>query len=416
MRLLLAVLLTFLPPALAAAADTHTEQYWNQFRGPDGSGHWEASDLPVTFGEKENVRWKTPLEGKAWSSPVIWGNQIWVTNATPDGKHLYAVCLDFESGKIIHNVEVFTIAEPMFCHGLNSYGSPTPAIEEGRVYVTFGSAGTAALDTRSGEVLWRRQDLKCDHFRGPASSPIINGNTVVLQFDGFDLQYVVALDKQTGKTVWKHDRAFDFRTTNGDNKKGYGTPSIFTIGGREQLICPCAIATETFDAKTGELLWTVRHDGMNVSARPLFGHGLLFITNGMGRIVAVNPEGSGDITQNGIVWSSVKGVSKRSSPILVDDLLYMVTDDGIANCVEAATGERVWTKRLGGEFAASPIYADGKIYFPSMDGEVTVIAPGREYKELAKNEFEDGFMATPAVKGKSLIFRTRTALYRIEKS
>lgn len=391
------------------------EKYWNQFRGPDGSGHWEAAGLPVEFGEQQNVKWKTPIDGKAWSSPVVWDKQIWITNATPDGTKLSAVCLDFETGKIVHDVLVFEIEKPMFCHSLNSYGTPTPAVEAGRVYVSYGSAGTACVDTSTGKVLWKRQDLKCDHFRGPASSPVIYDNTILLEFDGFDVQYVVALDKRTGETVWKKDRAFDYQTNSGDNKKGYGTPAIFKIGGRDVAICPAAVATESFDAKTGELLWTVRHDGMNASARPLYEHGLVFITNGMGKMVAVKPEGSGEIPSDKLAWSSGKSVAKRSSPIIVGELLFMVTDDGIATCSEAKTGKLLWNKRLSGEFAASPIFADGKLYFSSMNGEVTVIAPEPELKVLATNKLEEGFMATPAVHGKSLILRSRKAVYRIEK-
>ena len=402
-------LLTLLPCAVGGA-----EPQWSQFRGGDGSGHSSATGLPDTIGENEHVRWKTPLTGKAWSSPVVWDDQVWVTNASKDGKQLDAVCLDFKSGEIVHNVRVFDIAEPMYCYDYNSYGSPTPAIEAGRIYVSFGSAGTACLDTRSGEMLWKRQDLKCDHHRGPASSPILHGDLLLLQFDGFDVQYVVALDKHTGETVWKQDRAFDYKTNNGDAKKGYGTPSIFRIGGRDLAVCPAAVATETFDAKTGERLWTVRHEGMNVAARPLYGEGLLFITNGMGRIIALPPEGADDITPN-IVWTGHKGVVKRTSPILIDGLLYMVTDDGIATALEAKTGKNVWTKRLGGEFSASPVYADGKLYFLNMEGESIVIKPGREYEEISRGKFDDGFMASPAIAGKSLIVRTRAAVYRLEK-
>lgn len=398
-------------PSACDAAET----WWNQFRGADGSGHSSATGLPDKLDEKASVKWKTPITGKAWSSPVVWDKQVWVTNATEDGKKLSAVGLDFETGAVVHDITVFEIEKPMFCHAMNSYGSPTPAIEEGRVYVSYGSAGTAAIDTSTGKVLWSRQDLKCDHFRGPASSPVIYGNTILIEFDGFDFQYVVALDKATGATVWKKDRAFDYRTDNGDNKKGYGTPSIFNIGGRDVAICPAAVATETFDAKTGELLWTVRHDGMNASSPPLYGEGLVFISNGMGRIVAVDPNGSGDITQDNIVWTSHKGVSKRSSPILVDGLLYMVTDDGILTCVEAKTGDKVWTRRLGGEFAASPVYADGKLYFLNMTGEAVVLKPGREYEEISRGQFDDGFMASPAIAGKSILVRSKKAVYRLEK-
>jgi outer membrane protein assembly factor BamB len=371
--------------------------------------------LPVKFSETENLKWKTPLEGKAWSSPVVWKKQVWMTNATPDGKKLWAVCLDLDTGSVVHNKLVYEIAMPMFCIATNSYGSPTPAVEEGRVYVSFGSAGTACLDTATGKVLWSRQDLKCDHFRGPASSPVIYEDTILLCFDGFDVQYVVALDKLTGDTKWKKDRAFDYRTDNGDNKKAYGTPSIFSLGGRDVAICPAAVATEAFDAKSGELLWTVRHDGMNASSRVVMGQGLAFIANGMGKMVAVKPEGTGDITVDAVAWSSNKGITKRASPIVIDDLLFMVTDDGIATCTEAKTGKQVWSQRLGGEFSASPIYADGKLYFCGMNGDVTVVKPGLKYEQLGKNTLPDGFMASPAVAENSLILRTKSAVYRIGK-
>lgn len=391
------------------------EKYWNQYRGPNGTGHGEGTDMPVEFGEKQNVKWKTPLEGKAWSSPVVWDKQIWVTNATPEGDKLWAVCLDFDTGRIVHNVLLFEIEKPAFCHAFNSYGSPTPAVEAGRVYITFGSAGTACLDTATGNVLWKRQDLKCDHFRGPGSSPIIYNDLLLLEFDGFDFQYVIALNKTTGETAWKKDRAFDYRTDNGDNKKGYGTPSIFNIGGRDVAVCPAAMATETFDAKTGELLWTVRHEGMNASARPLYEHGLIYITNGMGKMVAVRPEGSGELPPDNIQWQTVKSVGKRAAPLIVGDLLFMVTDDGIGTCSDAKTGKIKWNKRLGGEYSASPIFVDNKLYFANMQGEVTVVAPQDEFEVLAKNTFDDGFMATPACLGKSLIFRSKNAIYRVEK-
>jgi outer membrane protein assembly factor BamB len=418
MRLLTSLILCAALASFASAA----EPYWNQFRGHDGSGHSAETGLPDKLGEKENVKWKTPLDGKAWSSPVVWEKQVWLTNATEDGKQLFAVCLDLESGKIVHNITVFQIEKPMFCYPLNSYGTPTPAVEAGRVYVSYGSAGTACLDTKTGEIVWKRQDLKCDHFRGPASSPVIADDRILLEFDGFDVQYVVALDKKTGDTIWKQDRAFDYKTDNGDAKKAYGTPSVFTIKGQEMAICPAAVATEAFDPKSGKLLWTVRTEGMNASARPLLGEGLIFITNGMGKLVAVNPVGSGVTPAGGVVWETHKGVAKRASPLLVDGLLYMATDDGILTCVDAKTGDQFYSKRLTStrpdgksEFAASPVYADGKIYLVNMIGDAWVIKPGEKYEEISHGEFEDGCMATPAIAEKSLIVRTKKAVYRIAK-
>jgi outer membrane protein assembly factor BamB len=385
---------------------------WNQFRGPSGTGISSEQGVPLEFGEDQNILWKTAIDGKAWSSPVVLGKQIWLTNAPADGKKLYAVCVDLDSGKIIHNRLVFDNPDPQFCIEMNSYATPTPFVEPGRVYVHFGAHGTACLDAKTAETLWQRRDLECNHHRGPASSPIIDGNKLIVHFDGFDQQYVVALDKTTGKTIWKTDRAFDFGTDNGDMKKAYGTPTIIEHNGRRQLISPCAIATEAFDPATGKLLWTVRHGGMNAAARPQYGQGLVFIVVGSGGMLAVEPDGKGDITGK-VSWKSRKAVPKKSTPLLIDGLLFMVDDDGVASCREAATGKLVWQKRFKGEYAASPLLIDGRIYAFSRKGDITVFAPQRKFKLLAQNKLAAGFMATPAVADHSLILRTKTHLYRV---
>ncbi|MEK6238147.1 MAG: PQQ-like beta-propeller repeat protein, partial [Planctomycetales bacterium] len=247
------------------------------------------------------------------------------------------------------------------------------------------------------------------------SSPIIHENALISLYDGFDVQYVVALDKNTGETLWKKDRAFDFQKTNGDWKKAYCTARVIEHQGRQELIAPAAACTEAFDPATGELLWTVRHGGMNASARPLYENGLVYLTNGMGAMVAVRAGGKGDVTKSNIAWQSSRSVSKKASQLLVDGLLYMIGDKGIAACVDAATGENVWTDRLDGNYAASPILAEGRIYFCNDKGVVSVVKPGRTLEILAKNKLDDGFMASPAIVGKSLILRTRSHLYRIEK-
>jgi outer membrane protein assembly factor BamB len=257
--------------------------------------------------------------------------------------------------------------------------------------------------------------LECNHYRAPASSPILDGDRLVLHFDGYDYQYVVALDKHTGKTVWKTDRAFDYGTDNGDAKKAYCTPQVIEREGKRMLICPAAVATEALEPDTGKLLWTVYHDGMNASARPLFGHDLLFITNGMGKMVAVKPEGTGNITAEKLAWSSTKGVPKKSSLILDGDLLFMMADNGVATCCDAKTGEVIWAERIQGEFDASPIFSDGRIYCFSKDGLVPVFKADRKFELLAKNELDGGFMASPAVYKNSLILRSKTHVYRIGK-
>ena len=411
-----AILMTAL--AICAAGLLHGGENWPQFRGPRGDGQTPAQGLPVSFGEAENVLWKTPVHGKAWSSPVVWDQQIWMSTATKDGKELGAICIDAESGKILHDVVVFKIEKPQFCHPMNSYGTPTPVIEKGRVYLHFGVHGTACLDTATAKTLWTRQDFPCDHFRGPASSPIVVDDLLVLTFDGIDLQYLVALDKLTGKTVWKRDRKIVFDTDDTDYHKAYGTPAVISVNGRQQLVSPSAGATIAYVPKTGEELWRVRSGGMNAAALPQFGNGLVYATSAAGgyQLFAVRPDGHGDVTDTHVAWKFAKNVPTRSSQILLGERLFMINDAGVISCVNAKTGESVWQKRLGGAFSASPLLAEGRIYFFGEDGEVPVIAAADEYRLLANNQLGDGFMASPAVYDNSLILRSRTHLYRIGKA
>ena len=404
------------------------EANWNQFRGPRGDGSTTAKGLPTKFSEgSPEIVWKTPVAGRAWSSPVVWGDQIWLTNApevqnAPKEKPkldapivLSAVCLDLNTGKVIHDLKLFEFDTPQFTHATNSYGSPTPFIEEGRVYIHFGAYGTACLDTKTGQKIWERLDLKCDHFRGPGSSPVVHGGLLYLTFDGYDQQYITALDKLTGKSVWKQDRNIDFGTTDGDAKKGYSTPIIIQAGGRELLISPFAAATIAYDPKSGDPIWTVRHGGMNAAGRPLFGNGLVYINSadGPNPLVAVKPEGEGDITKN-IAWKTNKSVPKRASQLLVGDLMFMMNDGGVASCLNAMTGVEVWTKRFDDNYWASPLVADGLIYCFSQTGNIPVFKAGREFELVAENKLGDGFNASPAVAGRSLILRSKTHVYRIE--
>jgi outer membrane protein assembly factor BamB len=387
---------------------------WTQFRGPNGTGRADqAGHLPIRWSETLNIRWKTRIHDKGWSSPVIWGDQIWLTTARADGKEMFVICVDRNTGKILHDKKLFDVAAPDYEPATNSYASPTPVIEAGRVYVHFGSYGTACLDTATGRVLWQRRDLPCNHWRGPASSPILYHNLLILQFDGYDYQYVVALDKKTGKTVWRHDRTIDYGTTNGDLKKAFSTPSIYTINGKPELLSPAAVATTALDPETGTVLWRVYHGGMNVTAPPQYGLGLVFLCTGDGglKLLAVRPEGHGNITKKAIVWKSRRNVPSRSSPLLLDGLLYMVDERGIASCLDARTGRQLWQQRLQGTFFASPIYADGRLYFVNDSGDGFVLAPGRRPQVLAVNQLDDGCMASPAVSGSDLFLRTKKYLY-----
>lgn len=417
---------TLLLPLLLACLIVEASEHWPQFRGPDGNGHSDARDLPLTWSETENVVWKTAIHDRGWSSPVIYGDQIWLTTATADGRRLYALCIDRESGRIIRDLKLFEVAAPQYAHPFNTYASPTPAIEAGRVYVTFGSAGTAAIDTRTFRVVWERRDIECNHFRGAGSSPVIFRDLLLMHFDGSDHQFVLALDKRTGKTVWQTKRSIDFQdldpqgkpAADGDFRKAFATPQIVEVNGKPEMISLGSKAAYGYDPLTGRELWRVEERAQHsASTRPVVGHGMIFYPTGFaaGQLLAVRLGGRGVITDSHVAWRIKRGVSNKPSILLVDDLIYMISDAGIASCIEAKTGEMVWQQRIGGEYSASPVYADGKIWLFSEDGKTTVFKPGRSFERLAENQLADGFLASPAIAGRAFYLRTRTYLYRIEK-
>ncbi|MBS1787009.1 MAG: PQQ-binding-like beta-propeller repeat protein [Acidobacteria bacterium] len=399
---------------------------WPQFRGPDGNGHSDAKDLPLNWSETQNIVWKTPIHDRGWSSPVIFGKQIWLTTASKDGKQLFALCLDKDSGKLIRDIKLFDVAQPQYAHPFNTYASPTPVIEQGRVYITFGSPGTAAIDTKTFKVLWERRDFECNHFRGSGSSPVIFRDMLLMHFDGSDHQFVVAVNKNTGKTIWRTERSIDFQdldkdgkpAAEGDLRKAFATPQVEQINGRWEMISLGAKAAYSYDPFTGKELWRVEERGQHsASTRPVIGLGMIFYPTGFsnGQLYAVRTGGNGLITDTHVAWRVKRGASNKPSILLIDDLIYMIGDTGIATCVEAKTGNIVWQQRIGGEYSASPVYADGKIWMFSEEGKTTVIKPGRTYEKLAENNLEDGFLASPAIAGKAFYLRTRTHLYRIEK-
>ncbi|QDT96786.1 outer membrane protein assembly factor BamB family protein [Gimesia aquarii] len=400
--------------AMVASAE---EPYWNQFRGPHADGTSKATGLPVKWSEKENIVWKTPIHGRAWSSPVVWKDQVWVTTATKDGKELGVVCVDLNSGKILHDKKIFDVEKPQYIDPSNSHASSTPVIEEGRIYVHYGAYGTACLDTQTGDVLWSRRDYPCNHWRGAGSSPIIYKNLLILQFDGYDYQYVVALDKKTGKEVWKKDRDIDYKTKNGDFKKAFATPRVIEHEGRVQLISPAAKATLSYNPLTGDEYWKFYYPQHSAANRPLYDGEKIYIGTGFGKahLYAVSPSGKGDVTESHVKWIEQKGIPSKPSQLLIDGMLFMVDDKGIASCLDAKTGKLIWKERMArSAFSASPIYADGKIYMADKTGLTRVIKPAKKYEELAANKLDDGCIASLAVAGKSIILRTENNLYRIE--
>ena len=407
-------------------------QDWPEFRGPFGNGHAMAAEdakpagLPLRWSETENVKWKTPIPYSGWSTPVVMGGQVWLTTATEDGHDFFVLCLDAESGRVQFKQKLFHADAPEpLGNGVNGYASPSPVIEPGRVYLHFGSYGTACLDTATKQTIWQRTDLPCRHYRGPGSSPIMFEDLLILSMDGVDVEYLAALDKKTGHTVWKTDRTTNWDDlkadgkpfSEGDLRKGFSTPLIITVQGKPLLVSAGSKQVYGYEPRTGREVWHVFHGSHTSAPRPVFGAGLVMSVTGMGKteLWAMKPDGQGDVTRSHVVWTNGnKTIPRTASPVTVGDLVFMVNDGGVASCLEIATGNEVWKERLGGHFAASPIYADGRIYFCNQEGKVTVIKPGRTYQSLAVNTLETGCMASPAVAGKTLFLRTKTHLYRIE--
>jgi len=419
------------------ASPVRAGEEWPQFRGPQGDGVARGSRPPLQWGEGESkgVRWHAPVHGRGWGSPVVGGGRVWLTTATEKGTELWVMALDAATGKVLVDRKLWDVPKPQFIHAFNSGASPTPVMSDGKVWVTFGSPGTACLDAMTGRTLWERRDLECNHYRGAGSSPILHQGRLYLNFDGSDQQYVVALDAVTGRTVWKAGRSIDYKDlgpdgkpdSEGDWRKAFATCHVAEIDGRVQLLSQGAKAFYGYDPEDGRELWRVEertsHSG---GTRPVVGGGLVFVPTGwsQGQVLAVKPGRAGEVldangaeTRNGalaIAWKSKRNVPKKPALLFMDGLLYGIDDNGVATCWEAATGKVFWNERVGGNYSASPVSADGRIYFCSEEGKTTVVAAGREYRKLAENQLGDGFMASPAIAGNALYLRSKSGMYRVE--
>lgn len=379
---------------------------WPEFRGPSGQGISAERGLPVTWSETKNVKWKTAIPGRGWSSPAILGDRIWLTTATEEGKSLRAICVDRNTGAIQHNVEVFRLKNLGPMSPKNSLASPTPVLEGDRVYLHFGAHGTACI-TQSGEIIWKTK-LEYDNGQhGAGGSPVLYEDLLIVSCDGLNIQFVVALDKLTGKVRWKKSRA---------GYQAYTTPLVVRLAGGGQVISPGAYRAIAYEPSTGKEIWQVRYgEGFSNVPRPVYGNGLVFICTGFQEpsMLAVRVDGHGDVTKTHVAWSLKRGVPLTPSPLLVGDELYMINDGGIATCVDAKTGTEFWRARIEGNISASPIYADGRIYFLSEEGLTVVIAPGKKFEVLTRNQLDGETLASMAVSGGSIFVRSRTHLYRV---
>ena len=417
---------------------------WPEWRGPDQQGHAPgASGLPVTWSETSNVAWKTPLPGRGHSTPVIDGNRIWLTTAqeTPadpeDAKQrlqantggqplnllaevrLHALCLDRKTGAVLHDMPLITRTKPQWVHQLNSYASPSPVISEGKLFAHFGAFGTAAVDAVTGAVLWTNEDesLSVMHENGPGSSPVVWKDKLIVHLDGSDRQFIVALDTATGKIAWKTDRTGALEQ-NPQLRKSYATPILSPLpDGGTELISATADWLYAYDPATGSERWKVSygHLGFSNVSRPVMGHGMIYVPTCFmkSRLLAFRYNGS---TAPKVAWEITRAMPNQPSPLLVGDDLYLIDDRGVLTCADAHSGEVFYQERLGrgGNFSASPIYADGRIYAVSQEGKTIVIQPGRTFQVLAENQLDGALMASPVAVEKALFLRTSLALYRIE--
>src|SRR5262245_33761775 len=387
---------------------------WTEFRGPGGQGHSTARNLPIEWSATRNIALKQSLPGQGWSSPVLYQGRIYLTTAVSEGSgsdlSLRALCLDAAEGKIQWDTEVFKVASSRK-HNKNSRASATPLIENERLYAHFGHYGTACLDL-NGKVLWRNTSLSYPPVHGNGGSPALVDDALIFSCDGESDPFVVALNKHTGKVLWKVSRK-----TGASKTFSFSTPLAITVKGQKQVISPGSGAVCAYDPKTGRELWRVRYgEGYSVIPRPVFGHELLFICTGFDRptVIAVRPDGQGDVTDTHVVWTLARGAPNTPSPLLVGDELYLVSDAGIASCVDARTGKVHWQERVGGNYSASPVFADGRIYLQSEEGKGVVLKAGREFQKLAENPLNERSLASYAIGERALFVRTEDHLFRIE--
>lgn len=379
---------------------------WPQFRGPGGNGHAAKSAVPTQWSETENVRWKTPIAGLGWSSPVVAGEQVWLTTAIEAEGSLRAVCVDRGSGQIVHDVEVFKHDDLGRVAAKNSHASPTPVLDGRFVFVHYGAHGTACL-TDAGQVVWRKQ-LAYDHRHGPGGSPVVWNDLLIVACDSPDEQYLVALDKRTGEERWRIDH---------QGEQAYSTPTLAKVGGVDQLITSRGNAVIAYAPRDGSELWRYSYTGHSVVPRPVVAGDLVYCCTGYWNpsLLAIRMNGSGEVTESHVTFKVRRGVPFISSPLVVDGRLYMTTDLGVLTCIDALTGKELWRERLSGNFSASPTYAGGKIFLQNEEGTTFVLKPGDRYELLATNRLDGQTLASPAFVDSAIYLRSDTHLYRIEQ-
>ncbi len=389
---------------------------WPEFRGPTGQGLVAKGSPPLTWDKTENVAWRQTVPGAGWSSPSVVDGKVFLTSAVPDGDKvlaLTALCFSARDGRQLWQQEVFredTSKSPK-PHSKNSHASPTPLVSGSRLFVHFGHLGTACLDL-DGKVLWKNDKIHYQPVHGNGGSPILVDDKLIFSCDGADKPFVVALDAATGQEAWRADRNADRAV----KKFCFSTPLLIEVKGKKQVVSPGPEAVVAYDPATGDEIWRVRYTGYSVIPRPVYGHGLVFLSTGYDSptLMAIRPDGQGDVTKTHVAWQTKQNAPHTPSPLLVGDELYTVSDRGVATCFDAKTGEVHWSERLNATFSASPLYADGKIYVQSEDGLGIVLKAGKKFEELARNDLGERSLASYAFADGALFIRTAESLYRIQ--
>lgn len=430
----ISLLFGFGPPNFARSED----DVWPQWRGPSGFGHSNASNLPLQWDESKNVVWSVGTNGRGYSSPIVRGQQIWITSAIEtlasaddaasrlkintgdqpltvlDRVEFLAECLDRRTGKLLHSIRLFSFEKPQWVHKLNSYASPTPYLDGNRLYCHFGAFGTACLNTDTSNVEWVNQELQVMHENGPGGSPIVAGDYVVFHLDGSDKQFIAALDKHTGKVAWRTDRSGEMNP-NPQLKKSYGTPILVEINGTSQIVSPASNWLYGYDIRSGSELWKIPYGqlGFSLTPRPVVGNGMIYLATGFGKgqILAFKYQG---LAKPEIAWKFARGTPTMPSPLLVDTELYFITDTGVLTCLDALTGVEHYRERLSGNFSSSLWYADRKIFISNREGDTYVFSPGPKFELLSKNTLPEPIMATPAAIGREIYLRTEKRMFRLE--
>ena len=391
------------------ADEGEAAKYWPRWRGPSGQGLANGSGYPDTWSESQNVAWKTAVPGSGNSSPIVWGERIYLTTAYDNGRRLAVVAFSRANGQRLWEAFAPEGKTPYGNHYKNGYASATPATDGQRVYASFGARGLVAVDL-DGKVVWHRDLGRMDAYHGTAGSPLLYKDRLILYQDQFNDSFIAAFDTKSGRELWRTRR---------DAQVGWGTPIAIRVGDHDEIIVNSQWTVRAYNPDTGAELWNCRGTTDEVIPTPVVGYGMVFCASGRaGPTLAIRPGGKGDVTKTHLAWTSPRGSPFVPSPILYGEHLYMVNDmASIVTCLEAMTGKVIWQSRLGVAqregFSSSPVAVDGKVFFTNDDGETFVLKAGPTFELMHVNKLNESTLATPALVGGRWYIRTDRNLYAI---